>query len=257
MTDVIFVPQRWDEAEEGEPGYWGVKRDWHEDLFAEMLETIGCNVYGYVEDEALKLNQFEVAYKDNDPMKHYCIDTPLFTLRPFYWEDNDEVYALPNFVYKPFDLEINWYKWPMRDATTNCKLTDNEWRFMCQNVMDWCAKNEAGQTPLVPQHSSKLTDADLIAIKLRKQMHDLVANHDHQYDIIYRFLRYVSNFNDGSEPTIYEVFDELKEEIGWDEEFDGRLNITSFSQASDADKNAIAQITFDISPIDEDDNEPD
>lgn len=249
MTEVTFVPQRWDESEADEPGYWGVKRDWHEDVFANMIEAIGGDAYGFIQEETNKLNDYEVKYDTNDPMKHYCIDTPLFTLRPFYWGDNSDVYALPNFVYKPFDLEIKWYKWPMRDAIANCQISDQDWQFMCDNIIDYCKKLNQGQIPLVPQHASKLTDADLIAIKLRKQMRENMNKHDKEYEIIYKFFEHINSMNRGDTPTIYEIFNELKELIGWDEKFDGRLNITSFSQAADINKNAVAQITFDISPI--------
>lgn len=47
------------------------------------------------------------------------VDNDVFTIRPYYWGEDEDIAALPNFVYKPTGLEISWYKYPMRDAYSN------------------------------------------------------------------------------------------------------------------------------------------
>lgn len=82
----------------------------YEDDFIKFLEDIGADNYGNVENFA-------------DLETNTAIDNEVFTLRPYYWGDDEEVEKLPNFVYKPDNLEINWYKYPFRGAYSNKKIT--------------------------------------------------------------------------------------------------------------------------------------
>lgn len=50
-------------------------------------------------------------------------ENDVFVIRPYYWGDDEEVAALPNFVYKPAGVEIRWYKYPMRDAYSNMDIS--------------------------------------------------------------------------------------------------------------------------------------
>jgi hypothetical protein len=48
----------------------------------------------------------------------------VFELNPYCWDEEDEERcSLPNFIYKPEDVTIKWYKYPMRDAYINKPLT--------------------------------------------------------------------------------------------------------------------------------------
>ena len=49
----------------------------------------------------------------------YEYENDTFIIRAYYWGDDEDKAALPNFVYKPTGLEISWYKYPMRDAYSN------------------------------------------------------------------------------------------------------------------------------------------
>ena len=51
-----------------------------------------------------------------------------FIVRPYYWGENEKLAELPNFVYKPTDLEISWYKYPMRDAYSNQDIDIKQFR---------------------------------------------------------------------------------------------------------------------------------
>lgn len=74
----------------------------YQDTFCDFLEAIGCDCYGW-----------------NHRISGNKTETSKFIVRPYYWGENEEEAALPNFVYKPTGLEIRWYKYPMRDAYSN------------------------------------------------------------------------------------------------------------------------------------------
>ena len=82
--------------------YHVTPREDYQEVFCEFLDKNGFDMYGY------KIDSKEWEFKN---------DT--FIIRPYYWGDDDDKAALPNFVYKPTGLEINWYKYPMRDAYSN------------------------------------------------------------------------------------------------------------------------------------------
>lgn len=56
----------------------------------------------------------------------YGFDNDVFTIRPYYWGDDEELEMLPNFLYKPTGFEIQWYKYPFRDSYMNQNLTKEE-----------------------------------------------------------------------------------------------------------------------------------
>ena len=154
---------------EGKDGRWIVPRNHLQDRFAEMMEHIGCDIYGYAQES--KIKAFAVGDEaDGIGVAHYVIDTPLFTIRPYWWGDCESdaeraVMRLPNFEFKPFELEISWYKYPMRNAYANCRLTDDEWDAMCTACERWFDfYAETGRTDYPVEHSDKRTYGDLVAI---------------------------------------------------------------------------------------------
>lgn len=44
-------------------------------------------------------------------------------IHPYYWGDDYEKQCLPNYRDNDCGLEINWYKYPFRDAYMNWKMT--------------------------------------------------------------------------------------------------------------------------------------
>ena len=54
--------------------------------------------------------------------------TDVFEMRPYYWGDDEEILKLPNFVYKPENITISWYKYPMRDSYCNQDITLEKFR---------------------------------------------------------------------------------------------------------------------------------
>lgn len=55
-------------------------------------------------------------------------ENEMFAIRPYWWgdEDNEEEAMAANFVYKPAQFEIRWYKYPFRDSYMNQNLTADE-----------------------------------------------------------------------------------------------------------------------------------
>ena len=172
-----LVPVRFDEAESEDYGRVPIRRDWHEDAFHEMLSKIGCDGYGHVDDDVEGgdhefMEGLEVPFADDDPKRHYVIDTPLFTLRPFYWGDDDDVYALPNFVYKPWDYQIEWYKYPMRDAYGNFHISDDDWSLMLDTVTKACLRRPKAETEWLMDVDDfpRMSESDAIAWEMRKRL---------------------------------------------------------------------------------------
>lgn len=86
-------------------------RDIYQDAFQEFLEANGLDGYGY---------------KTGSGERTFGNDT--FVIRPYYWGDDEEIAALPNFEFRPSGLEIKWYKYPMRDAYSNMDVGIDEFK---------------------------------------------------------------------------------------------------------------------------------
>lgn len=63
------------------------------------------------------------------------VDNDVFTIRPYYWGEDEEIAALPNFVYKPTGLEIRWYKYPMRDAYSNQDVSAENFKAILKDCL--------------------------------------------------------------------------------------------------------------------------
>ena len=99
---------RWKWWYQGNPnvilsGCYLPRGEW-EELFFKFFEKNGLKGTGF-----------------SDTTPYFENDT--FACRPYYWGDDDEVAALPNFLYKPTGLTISWYKYPLRGAWCNYWLT--------------------------------------------------------------------------------------------------------------------------------------
>ena len=113
-------------------------------MFIEILSEVNINEYG--EFNATMNSDINEEYKRTFDVHGYENDT--FYIRPFNWGDNDCTCGLDenldeiqlyerkigfhskhcsawetNFYYKPTGLKIAWYKYPLRSAYSNQKLT--------------------------------------------------------------------------------------------------------------------------------------
>lgn len=108
-------------------GDYVLDRETFQDTFHEFLETIGFSIYGHPETEELCEKLDYDGLFEND----------VFIIRPYYWGDDDEEAEKPNFVYKPGNVEISWYKYALRDAYCSHDLTIEQFKSM----LDDCAKS--------------------------------------------------------------------------------------------------------------------
>ena len=106
-------------------GEFEVPRKEFEDLLLPFMEEIGVGLRGYDKE-----------------MDETCAtyDNEVFTIRPYYWGDDDKIASLPNFVYKPTNFEIQWYKYPLRDSYMNQNITTEQFKDIikkCKYSIDW------------------------------------------------------------------------------------------------------------------------
>lgn len=97
-------------------GRYHIKRFPAEDWFADFLKKCKLNHYGHPKSDSPLLPY----------QTEHGIDTDLFIIFPYYWGDEEEKQNLSNFVYKPENIEVQWYKYPFRDAYSNIELTDDK-----------------------------------------------------------------------------------------------------------------------------------
>lgn len=106
-------------------GEYHLPRGKWQDKFWELVEAYNPgDGYGY----APKGSPFET------DRGGYENDT--FLVNPYYWGDDEEIEEEPNFVYKPTGYEIQWYKWPLRDAWANRKITYEEFAVMIDDCKE-------------------------------------------------------------------------------------------------------------------------
>lgn len=77
-----------------------------------LLDITNCDSYGCCNNESGEFN---------------C---ELFTIRPYYWGDDEKEANKPNFVYKPINFTISWYKYPFRDSYMNQNLNDIQIKYI-------------------------------------------------------------------------------------------------------------------------------
>ena len=87
-------------------------------------ETLGefFDGYGYIKEDRLSTDRGG-------------FQNEIFSIEPYYWGDDEDIAILPNFVYKPSNIEMSWYKYPFRDAYSNIMLTPDEAR----KIFEICA----------------------------------------------------------------------------------------------------------------------
>ena len=95
-------------------------REDYQNVFCQFLSDNGFDGYG--------------VYKHNN---EWGFENDIFIIRPYYWGDDEEKIALPNFVYKPTKLEISWYKYPMRDAYSNQDISLEDFSI----ILEECSKS--------------------------------------------------------------------------------------------------------------------
>lgn len=113
-------------------GNFHIEREPAQDHFGRFFDVIGADYCGWADSNS-PLRQYEI---------DYGYDTEIFTLRPYYWGEDDAIAVLPNFVYKPEAIEIKWYKYPLRDAYSNIPLDETKIKEMLQHCTEYIIQNE-------------------------------------------------------------------------------------------------------------------
>lgn len=98
-----------------------------EDIFLAWLQSHGFDDYGNWLDTRL------IPYIDETGR----FENAVFALFPYYWGDDEVLQSVPNFVYKPDDVRICWYKYPLREAYANRPLTEEK----LADILDVCSKS--------------------------------------------------------------------------------------------------------------------
>jgi len=103
-------------------GTYEVPREEFEKVLIPFMEDLGVGSEGY----------------DKEPDETYAtFDNELFTIRPYYWGDDEEIEELSNFIYKPTDFQMQWYKYPLRDAYMNQNINIEQFK----NTIEECRKS--------------------------------------------------------------------------------------------------------------------
>ena len=99
-------------------GEFEVPRYEFEDILLPLMEEVGVGLRGY----------------DRDMDETYAtFDNDVFTIRPYYWGEDDKIAQLSNFVYKPTNFQIQWYKYPLRDSYMNQDISVEQFKEIIEN----------------------------------------------------------------------------------------------------------------------------
>ena len=113
-------------------GSYAVNRDEIQPKFYEFFDRFGIDIYGNVDAKS----PFSEMSK-YDGKVYRSIDNDIFSISPYYWGDDEDVASAPNFLYKPEEIEIRWYKYCMRDAYSNVPLTKE----LVEKMLGRCASS--------------------------------------------------------------------------------------------------------------------
>lgn len=99
--------------------------------FENFLHAMDADVYGYPSTPV-----------DRKQASDPTIETDVFLIRPYCWDDSDPAVDMPNFVYKPAGIQISWYKYALRDAYCSHDLTPEQF----QAMLDHCLASFKGES---------------------------------------------------------------------------------------------------------------
>lgn len=138
-------------------GEYQLRRDKWEDVFHDFLNDCKFDSYGYIDDDKLEKkygHRKESKYSNRDIYGDNCknetiknnldyhshihyFDNDVFMVNPYYWGDSADLADIPNFIYYPENIEIKWYKYPLRDAWINKQITFEEF----YNILNKCKES--------------------------------------------------------------------------------------------------------------------
>ena len=96
--------------------YYPIDRSVNQELFYYILDPI----LSHMEDKGL-----------------FAVKNDVFYLYKYDWvDDGVNCLEFPNFYHKPSGLRIDWYKYPLRGANSNIKLTPKKLRAVLYDCLD-------------------------------------------------------------------------------------------------------------------------
>lgn len=97
-------------------------------LFTNFLKLIGLDDRGYP----------DTFINEKYKTENISFDNNVFTIRPYYWGiGNKKLENAPNFLYKPENIEIRWYKYPFRDSYCSCNISLKKFK----EIIEKCKKS--------------------------------------------------------------------------------------------------------------------
>lgn len=136
----------YDKYDEQFDTYWDALDDWLDENGYEDEDDIPYGSIVPYEIQCLKpIEPNPDNYKKVKAVTHVIpvketneyFENDVFIMRPFYWGECLEIIRKPNFIYKPLGLEITWYKYPLRSATSNINISTEEF----DKIIDDCVKS--------------------------------------------------------------------------------------------------------------------
>lgn len=98
-------------------GEYSVPREWQNKMYM-ALEEMGFDCYGYYEG------------KNKYVTDRGGYENEVFLINPYYWGEYDMIAGEPNFIFKPNDYRLDWYKYPLRDSYANKEVAFQEFARM-------------------------------------------------------------------------------------------------------------------------------
>jgi hypothetical protein len=128
---MIYVNEQYQNAELGNLMFGNSRGNYHIDrsiygpLWNDIFSKLNFSRGGY-DGKVYKNN---VSYDEGVEK----FENDVFIMRVYFWGDDEEIEALPNFLHKKSGLEIQWYKYPLRDSYSNVKLTPEKFTEILQD----------------------------------------------------------------------------------------------------------------------------
>lgn len=105
-------------------GEFEIPRGWSRKFF-KLTDACGCDSRGNYD------------FNDEFNSPYWGFENDTFRIEPYYWGDDEEIAERPNFLYKPENIKIDWYKHPFRDTWSNIQM--NYYKFA--EIINKCIKS--------------------------------------------------------------------------------------------------------------------
>lgn len=111
-----FILENWEKCNFDNNLHYTINRKFQY-FFIQCIEKLGFNNYGdyFFKDK-------KNIYESNDN-EYY--ENEIISISSYYWGENKSELKRHNFIYKPYNIIIDWYKYPLRSAICNIDITED------------------------------------------------------------------------------------------------------------------------------------